>query len=214
MFCLSAEIITKHFSEDTLYAMTGIRMSDGMRMLMQRPVYAAYRIDVESDSTVRADMTRAKGEMTEFLNGTGQFFGVVGPLAKEQPQMAEPMAEIYASFARVFRLGKQAEDAVERLAEMARKAARSKQTDPEQQIEKERLQAEVRDAQEKRQIEIGNLRLMMQKLENEVGISAAELRIKERDAAREDRQQVIDAVHDEAELQIEREQKRPALIGE
>lgn len=220
VFCLSAEIITKHFSEETLYAMTGIKMTDGMRMLMQRPVYAWYRVDVESDSTVRADMTRVKGEMAEFLNGTAQFFGVVGPLAKEQPQLAEPMAEIYASFARVFRLGKQAEDAVERLADMARKAAKSKQSDPEQEIEKQRLMAEVKDMQQKRGIEIENLKLTGQKLQNEVGISAAELQIKtrdadrqDRDADRQDRQQVIDTIHDEQELQIEREQKRAALIG-
>src|SRR5690606_6981597 len=108
-------------------------------------------------------------------------------------------------------LGKQAEDAVERLADMARKAAKSKQSDPEQEIEKQRLMAEVKDAQEKRQIEIGNLKLMAEKLRNEVGISAAELQIKnrdadrqDRDADRQDRQQVIDTIHDEQELQIER----------
>lgn len=214
LFCLSAEVICTHFSEETLHAMTGIRMTDGMRALMQRPVYAAYRIDVESDSTVRADMTRAKGEMAEFLNGTANFFRTVGPLAKEQPQIAEPMAEVYASFARVFRLGKQAEDAVERMAEMARKAAKQRQSDPQNEIEKQRLMQEAKDAQAKVQIELENLKLTNKKLDAEAQIAAVTLKIKQEELELKKRQQVIDTIHDEQEIQIERSQARPVAIGQ
>lgn len=124
IFVMMADLILSKFSPQTLQTMTGIQITPGMQALMQQPTLAGYRIDVESDSTVRADLTRQKGEMTEFLAGSGQFFGTMAPLVQQAPEMAEPMAEVYSAFARVFKLGKQAEDALERMSQTAKKKAK------------------------------------------------------------------------------------------
>jgi hypothetical protein len=92
--------------------------------LMQQPILSAYRVDIETDSTIRADVAKAKGEMGEFLNGTASYFQTMGPLLAQAPQAAEPVVEIYGAFASYFNLGKQAEDALERLVEMAREAGK------------------------------------------------------------------------------------------
>jgi hypothetical protein len=126
-FGLMAEIICSgKFSDATLQEMTGIEITEGMRAIMRRPVFASYRVNVESDSTVRADLSRVKGEMAEFMRGTGQYFQTMGPLVAQAPEMAEPASEIYGAFARIYKLGKSAEDAVESLVQRAREAQKSR----------------------------------------------------------------------------------------
>jgi len=144
VFVIMAELVSTKFSEPTLYKMTGIEITDGMREMMQSPVLASYRVDVESDSTVRADLTRQKEDMTEFLAGTGNFFGTMGPLLQQAPEMAEPVAEIYASMARVFKLGREAEDALDRMKNLAKQAAKNPPPNPE--AEKAKAEMEIKKA--------------------------------------------------------------------
>jgi hypothetical protein len=126
VFVIAAELICSKFSPQTLQSMTGIAMLPPVAQILSQPL-DHYRIDVESDSTVRADMTRRKGEMAEFLNGTAQFFSAMAPVVQSAPAMAGPVAEMYAAFARQFSLGKQAEDAIESMAELAKQSAEQAQ---------------------------------------------------------------------------------------
>lgn len=145
LFVMAADLIVTKFSPQTLQEMSGIEITEGIAALMHQPRLRGYRIDVESDSTIRADLTRQKGEMTEFLAGTGQFFGTVGPLIQQAPAMGEPMAEIFGSFCRVFKLGKQAEDAIERMTQMARDVA--KQPPPNPEAEAQQAEIEMKKAE-------------------------------------------------------------------
>lgn len=148
IFVMMSEIIPAKFSPQTLQQMTGIQITDGIMALMSQKVAASYRIDVESDSTVRADLTRQKTDMTEFLRGTGEFFGTMGPLIQQAPEMAEPMSEVYSSFSRVFKLGKQAEDALERMSQLAKQAAsQPRPPSPEQQKAEADMAAKKQDAE-------------------------------------------------------------------
>lgn len=172
LFIISAEIITTKFSPQTLQAMTGIEITPDIQALMANKVMSRYRVDVESDSTVRADTTRVKGELTEFMAGTGQYFATMGPLLQAQPKLAEPVAEIYSAFTRVFNLGKQAEDALDRMVQTAKKAGQQPPANPE----KEKLQAEM----EMKKAELG---MDMQRLQAEMQGKQVEARIKEQSEA-------------------------------
>jgi len=129
VFVLSAELISSKFSPQTLQRMTGIQITPEMAQMLAGPL-DNYRIDVESDSTVRADLTRRKGEMSEFLQGTAAFFSAMAPVVQGAPGMAVPVSEIYASFARQFSLGKQAEDALEQMGVAAKEQAKQAQENP------------------------------------------------------------------------------------
>lgn len=178
LYSLTAEVIAKHFSDDTLYRMTGIQMTDGMRALRDQPVLASYRIDIESDSTVRSDMTRERQEMGQFLEGTGAYFSTFAPLVSESPQMAEPVAEIYSAFARKFNLGKQAEDALDTLAQIAKGAAKQEKPNPEAQA----AQAELQQAQMQMQADQQKLQAEMQIKGQELQIKAQEMQAKQGEA--------------------------------
>lgn len=201
IFVMMADIITTHFSPKTLQAMTGIQITSQMAQLMQQPVTAAYRVDIESDSTIKADLTRARGEMAEFLNGSGQFFSAMAPIIQADPSMAEPVAEIYSAFARQFSLGKQAEDALERMAAQAKQVAQQPRPNPEaekmkadmqikqaeMQADQQRTQAELQlkgqEGQQKLAIEGQKLQLDAERMQVETAIKRAELDIKRAELA-------------------------------
>jgi hypothetical protein len=100
--------------------------------LLKQPVATFYRVDVESDSTVRADLTRQKTEATEFMTAAGGYFGAVGPLVETGTMPADVAAEIFSGVARMFNMPKSAEDAIERWLAGAREQAKQpKQEKPD-----------------------------------------------------------------------------------
>jgi len=76
LFVLTAQCISANFTIATLSKITGIDISPEAAQLLDAGL-KQYRIDVESDSTIRADLSRQKGEMAEFLQGTG--FNLTNP---------------------------------------------------------------------------------------------------------------------------------------
>jgi hypothetical protein len=154
IFVMCAELIATRFTPETLQAITALDYTPEVDAIFKNRVARFYRIDVETDSTIKADMSKSKQDMTEFLAGTAQYIQAVGP-AVQAGMMPGPLAvEIYASFARTFRLGKQADDALAQMAEQA-KQPQEPQIPPEvqQQIEQgmqmiQQLQGELSKVQQ------------------------------------------------------------------
>ena len=167
IFVLCADIISQHFSIPTLQKMTGIEIDAAAAQLLQSPL-DNYRINVESDSTVRADLTRGRQEMSAFLQGTSEFFGTMAPIAQQSPGAMASIVEIYSAFARQFNLGKQAEDALDRMVEMAQQAAENpkpQQPDPQVEAAKADLALKQQDMQTRAQLDQQKMGLETQRLE-------------------------------------------------
>ena len=218
VFVMTAEIICSKFSIATLQKMTGIRIDGPVAEILSQPL-DGYRIDVESDSTVRADLTVKKGEMSEFLQGTANFFATMAPVLEQAPEMKAPVAELYASFARVFSLGKQAEDAIEKMGEMARQP-REEGPSPEQQAlmaEMQKFQAQMQAEAQKFQGEMAlkfeTLQLQRDKLAIDTEKAAVDLEIRKDDQILKERELELQGVMGVAELQLEEDQQRAAKIG-
>lgn len=94
-----------------------------LQALMRERASTFYRIDVESDSTVRADLTRQKQEAAEFMKAASGYFAAVGPLVQQGALPMDVAVEIFASFSRLFNLGKSVEDALDELLDKAKKAS-------------------------------------------------------------------------------------------
>jgi hypothetical protein len=118
--------------------------------MLKKPLQRFYRIDVESDSTVRADLTRQKAEVGEFLQGAAAYWGTVGPLVQEGVFSMKPAAEIFASNARMFNLGKTVEDALdEMIGEAEKSSGQPKPPSAEEQKAQSDMQRAQMDAQTK-----------------------------------------------------------------
>lgn len=157
--------IQKAMNEPSLEEVMHVIKSDKVR---------TYRIDIESDSTIRADLTRKQQDMTLFLQGTAQYIAAVGP-AVQSGQMPEAAAvEVYASFARNFKLGKQAEDALESMADAAAKPKPPK-PDPEMEKMKAQLGIEQQKMQMQQQADQAKLALEQQKAQMDAQNAQAKL---------------------------------------
>ncbi|MFE0015972.1 hypothetical protein ACFWXH_14075 [Mesorhizobium sp. NPDC059054] len=149
--------------------------------LIHERVTAGYRIDVETDSTVRADVSRKKQEATEFMTASSAFFGAVGPLVQQGVMPANAAITIYGSFARLFNLGKAIEDVLDEMIAKVQQGGPPQgdgQGDAAVAAEKRKQEA----AQLDQQIKVQNAELERQiKRENatlDLQIKNAELQIK------------------------------------
>lgn len=146
VFIISAELIGERFTGQTLQAITGMDYTPEIDGVFKSHVSRVYRIDVETDSTIKADMSKSKAEMAEFLNGTAQFFNTMAPLVQQGALPPPLMSELFSAFARTFRLGKQAEDVLEQMTAQAK--AGPQPPSPEVQAQMQQMQEQLQAAQE------------------------------------------------------------------
>lgn len=88
----------------------GILRSDAMR---------TYRVDIETDVTIEADVMRQQQNAAQFVQGFGGFVQAMGPAVQAGMIPMDVAADLMTAFARAFKLGRQAEDALERLGQSA-----------------------------------------------------------------------------------------------
>ena len=180
LFVLTAEIISSKFSLETLQKVSGMQVPQEAVALLQAPL-DHYRIDVESDSTIRADLENGRREMSEFLQGTAQFFSSMAPIVQQAPQAAAPVVEMYSSFARQFNLGKQAEDALDQFAQIAKQAAENPPPNPEAEAMKAEQAAKAQEMQANMQVKGQELQIKQVEMQQKGQLSQAELALKQRE---------------------------------
>ena len=129
----------------------------GIDKLLSQRLATFYRIDVESDSTVKADLTRQKQETTEFLSGAGSYWNSVGPLVAEGTMPKDVAVEIFMSISRLFNLGKSVEDTLDKMADEAKKPQ-----PPKPNPEADKAKAEMDLMQKKAELEAQSKQLEMQ----------------------------------------------------
>ena len=156
---LTAEIIASKFSAERLQEMTGIEVTDEVKALLNDKALSAYRVDIETDSTVRADLTQKKADMAEFLQGTGAYFANMQPVvAAGGAAVAEPVIELYAAATRNYDLGKSAEDSLDKLIAVAKQQAEQAAKQPPQPSpEQIKAQADAQGQQAKLQMDQAKL---------------------------------------------------------
>lgn len=145
-----------------------------VEQMLRSDALRGFNVDVESDSTIRADLTHKQQSMTQFLQGVAQYASAMGPIvmAPQFQSITPAVVEVFSAFARNFKLGKQAEDALDSVADQAKQQAENPpppQEDPSVQVEKLKAQNEQQkmqmEAQFKQQEHGMKLELMKADLE-------------------------------------------------
>lgn len=115
-----------------------------VKQVMASDAMRAYRVDIETDSTITADQTRSQQNMTAFVEGLAAYGQAVGPGIQAGFIELDVATDILTGFARNFQLGKKAEDAIERMGE-----GRKKGPDPQVQAQMQQLQAQLQEAMQR-----------------------------------------------------------------
>lgn len=226
LFIITSEIIVTKFTPQTIQQAAGMQLPPEALQLFGQAM-DHYRIDVESDSTVRADLTKSRDEMSAFLQGTAQFFSAMAPVVQSAPQSAGPLSKMYAAFARQFALGKSAEDALDQFVMMAEEAAKNPPPNPqaeamqaeqqakqqEMQMKMQELQGKMQEGQTKMQVELAKAQAQLQGLMIQKEIKGADLVLKQMDIAQKgqemnlsEQQAIVDAHLRDRELDIQEQQ--------
>jgi hypothetical protein len=178
--------------------------------LLQDDISRNYRIDIESDSTIRNDLTRNQQTMNLFLQGTAQFGQAMGPIIMADASMKPVIMEIYGAFARQFKLGRQAEDAIEAATEQAQKTKdQPPPPSPEQQkmeAEKQKQAADMQMAQEKHKMEIEKMKLGLQIEKEKLQLKREEMEMKRQEMALD-----MEAHQQKMRLDAEAQQQKAAV---
>lgn len=149
--------------------------------ILRSDLLRSYRVDIESDSTIRADLTRDKQEISEFIQGTAAYVGAIGPAVQEGTIPKALALEMFSGFARLFRLGKSAEDALDQAGQAAQDEAKNPQPEkPNPEMMK--VQAEAQANQQKMQ---ADMQMQQQKLQMDAQKMQMEHDLKQRQMQQE-----------------------------
>lgn len=110
---MQVEIIAENFEPFVLSAITGMQLNEQLIGILRNDLSRRYVIDIETDSTIRADLSRSQQNVSQFVQGFGGFIQAVGPAVQSGAMPQQVVVELLLSFARNFKLGRQAEAALE-----------------------------------------------------------------------------------------------------
>lgn len=109
--------------------------------LLHDDALRSFRIDIETDSTVRSDEEAEKSAVLEYAKVIGEMIQKVGPMVKDAPQLGPVVGEIMMFVSRRFKIGRQLEGELESAIEAMKKAA-ANPTPPPPPIELQKIQAQ------------------------------------------------------------------------
>src|SRR5690606_5135252 len=197
LFRIMAEIIAEKFSPETMAKMTGIELPMSKQELLQKAMMAgqppspemlaqptwedviallrndalrSWRIDVETDSTIQADVQRSQQNINEFIGGFAQFIQAIGPAVQTGAMPQEAAVGMMKAFARAFKLPRQAMDALDNLPEQAPQQGNEAAAQAEAmklQAEQQRTQADIQKTQLDGQIAAQKGKLDLVKMQRE-----------------------------------------------
>lgn len=236
LYRLMADLMAYVWDKAAWAAVTDVMLTDEQMKLLQNDLQREYRIEIETDSTIRADLTRAQQNISGFITGLGSYFESVGPAVQMGYMPPDIAVGLASAFARMFKLGREAEDLldtwVKKLEEMA-KNPQPQQKDPKVQAEEVKAQAQMQKAQadvqmvqvkakaeqDKTQMDLqakqAEFQLKMQEMQAELAMMQQELGIKQQELGMKRQEQAADMAFAERQQQMDAQaQQRDAEAAE
>lgn len=131
--------------------------------LLKNEAMRSFRIDIETDSTIKEDQQAQQQATTEFLSAAGGFLQQAMPIAQSDPDIAPLLMEMLMDGVRTFKAGKSLESAFELYQRKLQKKAENPQPPPpnpemmkvqgQLQMQQQKQQADQQAAQQKMQAE-------------------------------------------------------------
>lgn len=164
----------------------------------------SYRIDIESDSTIRGEIRSQQEAASNFIGGLAQFLQAIEPAIQSGVMKKDVAVDLLASFCRMFKLGKQADDALQRMGQQAMEEAQNPppaQPSPEE--IKAKAQAEQHQArmQQDTQKHALSMQQMQTKAQTDQQIAGTKLQVQQATA-----QMDLDARAREMEMELTKAQ--------
>lgn len=223
VFRKKTDIFNRHFEPEYISKVTALPTEKEKEiwpqvMQMFKSNLISFRIDIETDSTIRADMVRSQESMNQFLAATGQFAQAMGGIITVAPDVVPVAIEVYTAFARKFKLGKQAEDALDQLQQLGPEMVKKMQAQGQGEDDKGEKQAaeaakhkaalDAQAAQQKIDLEKAKSSFEAQKREYELETKKIDAQLKQMQLAEERQISEIKLSIEEIKLDIAKQTKQ------
>lgn len=189
--------------------------------LLQNDLQRAYRIDIETNSTVEPEAVEDQKNIAELMNALAQYLNGVGPLVAKGVMPMEVAQSMLLAITRRFRFGTDIEDYIKQMkapppeddgkaaTAQAEMQAEQQRQQVEQQMEMQKMQAEnqMKMLELKAEMQLENVRLQAQH-EAELARLEAQAAI---DSAKVSAQKQIEQM--KAQIQRDTELKKAAMAG-
>lgn len=145
---LIAEVIADQFDGQTLSLMSNQPVSEDVMSLLRNDLLRGFRIDIETDSTVKVDEQAEKDSRIEFLGAVSSFIEKAIVAGQQQPALTPLLGQMLLFGVRGFKVGRQLEGQIEEtLDQLSNMPAEPEQPDP--QAEKDKAEFQLKAAQAK-----------------------------------------------------------------
>ena len=166
LLCIKAQIICKHFTDDTIVKISGAAqlsqqdqqlVPQALQLLKDEPA-KNFRIEVTSDSMIYQDEQQEKADRIEFLGALSQFMNNALPIATNAPELTPLLMEMLKFGVTAFKAGKGMEGLIDETADQFRNQAKAmegqpKPPPPEVQKIQAQSQAKIQEMQMSVQLE-------------------------------------------------------------
>lgn len=144
--CLQAEVISEHFEPTTLQLMTGEEVTQDILQLLRTDPIRTFRIDIETDSTIKVDQVQERKDRLEFLKTATDYLSAAVQIGASSPALNPLLGEMLMFGVRGFKIGRELEEVIEQTLEQLNQP---QEPDPMEErvkaLELALKQAEVRD---------------------------------------------------------------------
>lgn len=123
-----------------------------VEQVLRSDILREYRIDIETDSTIQAELQADQRNIVELITGITKYFEGIAPIVQSGVLPMEAAKQILMTAVRRFKLGRQVEDALEEM----------QQPPPQPNPEAEKMQMQMQADQQKMQAEMQMKREEMQ----------------------------------------------------
>ena len=220
LVALKAEVIAEHFYSETIRLMTGVDFIEHSNVvgtfdkaveLLRNDVLRAFRVSVETDSTLAIDEALEKEKRTEFLGTIGRFLSNTTQAIQITPELAPMLKQSLMFLMRGFKASRSLEAATEQsldalIERVQKQAAEPQGPSPEQ------LQAQA-EMQIKQQAEAAKLQIEQFKAQSKIQLEQqkafADAEIKQLrlqiEAKESQFNELLDVQKAQADIQLQRE---------
>lgn len=147
---MKVEVIAENFEPQVLEEISGMSIPPNILALMRNDLARRFIVDIETDSTIKADLSQSQQNVSQFVAGFGQFIQAVGPAVQAGAMSKEAVIDLLLSFSRNFKLGRKAENALESMKNQQQPQGQGQQAQQqEMQLEKYKID---KDSQTKLQV--------------------------------------------------------------
>ncbi len=136
-----------------------------------------FRIDIETDSTIRFDEQQEKNDRVEFLTAAGGFLQQAVVAAQEAPQIAPLLGELLMFGVRGFRTARSLEPAFEDAMQQLRASGQQPKPDPEMQKIQAQMQLEQFKVQAQKELEAAKQTFQAQENQHQQQIEAQKAQV-------------------------------------